>query len=180
MATKKQIEANRKNSRKSTGPSTEQGKRVVSKNAVKWSVFSELVLLPDEDEKLLEGLARRVLADLHPVGGLETALADLIISCLWRWRRLHDIEAGLLMMYRVYEGADRGLATSFAHDASQMDSMGRLTRYETALERRFLRLLHELQRLQAVRVGAAVAPPVAVDVDVRGDEQGGLGAEATT
>ena len=79
------------------------------------------------------------------------------------------------MMYRTYEGADRGLATAFAHDASQMDSLGRLTRYETSLERRFLRLLHELQRLQAVRAGANVPPPAVVDVDVSGDQPGNTG-----
>ena len=67
-------------------------------------------------------------------------------------------------MYRHYEGQDRGLATAFAHDASQMDSLGRLTKYETALERRFQRLLHELQRLQATRAGQHVPPPAMVDV----------------
>jgi len=153
----------------STCAATKKGKQ---RNALKWGVFSEMVVLPDEDRKMFDSFARRVLDDLHPVGALETALADAIIACLWRWRRLHGIEAGLLMMYRVYEGADRGLATAFAHDGAQMDSLGRLTRYETALERRFLRLLHELQRLQAVRAGQNVPPPVVVDVDVQGDQQG--------
>jgi hypothetical protein len=170
VAIEEQRAANRKNSLNSTGPRTEEGRRAVSRNAVKWSLFSAMVVLADEDQKLFDGFARRVLTDLRPVGALETALADAIVACLWRWRRLHGIEAGLLTMYRVYEGADRGLATSFAHDASQMDSLGRLTRYETALERRFLRLLHELQRLQASRTGQAVAAPAVVDVDVRGDQ----------
>lgn len=175
MASEKQIAANEKNCRLSTGPISAQGKRAASRNAVKWGVFSELVVLADEDQKMFDGFARRVMTDLHPVGALETSLADLIIACLWRWRRLHGIEAGLLTMYRTYEGADRGLATAFAHDASQMDSLGRLTRYETALERRFLRLLHELQRLQAVRAGANVPPPAVVDVDVSGDQPGNTG-----
>jgi hypothetical protein len=175
MASQQQIEANRANSQKSSGPVTEKGKRAASRNAVKWSLFSELVVLADEDQKMFDGFARRIMTDLHPVGALETALADAIVACLWRWRRLHGIEVGLLTMYRVYEGADRGLATSFAHDASQMDSMGRLTRYETSLERRFLRLLHELQRLQAVRAGADVPPPAVVDIDVQGDQHAAPG-----
>jgi hypothetical protein len=73
-------------------------------------------------------------------------------------------------MYSIYDGQDRGLATAFAHDASQMDSLGRLSKYETALERRFQRLLHELQRLQAARAGQHAPPPAMVNVDVRGDQ----------
>jgi hypothetical protein len=175
VASEEQIAANKKNCRLSTGPTSAQGKRAASRNAVKWNLFSELVVLADEDQKAFDGFARRIMTDLHPVGALETALADAIVACLWRWRRLHGIEAGLLTMYRTYEGADRGLATAFAHDASQMDSMGRLTRYETSLERRFLRLLHELQRLQAVRAGVNVPPPAVVDVDVQGDQQAAPG-----
>ncbi|HVN64129.1 MAG TPA: hypothetical protein VMT58_05795 [Candidatus Binataceae bacterium] len=41
-----------------------------------------------------------------------------------------------------------------------------LERYETALSRSVSRALHELQRLQGVRTGERVAPPIAVDVDV--------------
>lgn len=169
MQTKKQNAANQANSAKSSGPVTESGKKVSSLNSLKWGVFSEQTVLPDEDKKLFDRFRNQLLSDLNPVGQLEITLADKIVACLWRWRRLYGIEAGLLMMYRVYEGADRGLATAFAHDGSQMDSLGRLTRYETALERRFLRLLHELQRLQAVRAGADVPTPAVVDVDVQGD-----------
>ncbi|HUO05784.1 MAG TPA: hypothetical protein VMU16_11365 [Candidatus Binataceae bacterium] len=41
-----------------------------------------------------------------------------------------------------------------------------LERYETALSRSISRALHELQRLQAVRAGERVSPPIAVDIDV--------------
>jgi len=166
MASTEQIAANRTNSSKSTGPCTETGKRAAAGNALKWGVFSAQVLLPDEDGGLFQEFARQTLAGLQPAGALETMLADAIVASLWRWRRLHAVESGLLQMYRVYEGQDRGVATAFAHDASQMDCLGRLARYETALERRFLRLLHELQRLQAARAGQNVPPPAVVDVAV--------------
>ncbi len=41
-----------------------------------------------------------------------------------------------------------------------------LSRYETAIERGVFRALHELQRLQAARIGQAVLPPIAADVDL--------------
>jgi hypothetical protein len=42
--------------------------------------------------------------------------------------------------------------------------MSRITRYEASIERSLYKSLHELQRMQAVRQGQHVPPPVAVDV----------------
>ena len=42
------------------------------------------------------------------------------------------------------------------------------TRYETHLARMFHRDLHELERLQAIRNGQAVAAPMVMDVDLSG------------
>jgi hypothetical protein len=46
------------------------------------------------------------------------------------------------------------------------DVLNKVTRYESNLERSFFRILHEIQRLQAARLGAAVPPPAAIDVDL--------------
>lgn len=47
-----------------------------------------------------------------------------------------------------------------------LDSLPVLARYGASVERSFYRTLHELQRVQALRLGSAIPPPVAVDVDV--------------
>ena len=41
-----------------------------------------------------------------------------------------------------------------------------IARYDTSCERSFFRILHEIQRLQAIRLGAAVSAPAVVDVDM--------------
>jgi hypothetical protein len=46
------------------------------------------------------------------------------------------------------------------------ETLNRLLRYETTIERQLYRALHELQRLQAVRAGQPLLAPVVVDVDV--------------
>ena len=51
MASKKQIEANRRNAKKSTGPKTEEGKAKSSTNARKHGLTSRQVWLSDEDEE---------------------------------------------------------------------------------------------------------------------------------
>jgi hypothetical protein len=46
--------------------------------------------------------------------------------------------------------------------------LSKLSRYETAIERALYRALHELERRQAARRGAAVTPPQVLDVDISG------------
>ena len=60
------------------------------------------------------------------------------------------------------------LGRTFARDADRANAFSKLSRYETSIERQLYRALHELERRQAARVGAAVTPPQVVDVDVSG------------
>jgi hypothetical protein len=60
------------------------------------------------------------------------------------------------------------LGAAFIHDALHCNALAKLSRYETAIERSMLRALHELQRLQAVRLGGAPSVPTAVDVTIDG------------
>jgi hypothetical protein len=54
---------------------------------------------------------------------------------------------------------------------SRGDSFSKLSRYEAGLERSLLKALHELQRLQEVRAGNTVTPPVVVDVLVTASDE---------
>jgi hypothetical protein len=153
MATDKQINANRRNALKSPGPVSVPGKRRSSLNALKLGTFAKSALLPNEDPKELSAFARGLYADWQPVGTTERALVDLLISTLWRSRRLHTVEAGLFEMYKVYKNIDGGPATAFVQDGLQVDSFGRLVKSESALERRLFRLINQLERLQKKRKG---------------------------
>jgi|SRR5579859_5668175 len=149
MATQKQIDANRKNAQRSTGPKWPPGKHRSSLNAVKLGIFAQTVLLPNEDPKVFAKVARDIYADWNPKTSTQRALVDMLIATLWRSRRFQTVEVGLYQMYRYYKEADRGLATAFVRDGLQVDSFSRLTKCETALERRLFKLLKELERLQA-------------------------------
>lgn len=93
----KQVEANRANALKSTGPKTPEGKKVVGQNARTHGIFADLVILgcdaaenPEEFQELLDGL----IADYQPVGTIENSLVEEIASCLWRLRRVRRAEVG--------------------------------------------------------------------------------------
>lgn len=52
MTTKKQIAANRRNALKSTGPKTEAGRRIVSRNAITHGLTgAQALVLPEEEDE---------------------------------------------------------------------------------------------------------------------------------
>ena len=60
MSTAKQLEANRLNSLKSTGPKTLEGKAASSANAIKWGLFTKRVLLNDDDAEEFARLSQAI------------------------------------------------------------------------------------------------------------------------
>jgi len=46
------------------------------------------------------------------------------------------------------------------------NTLGKFRRYEAYIDRTLYKALHELQRLQAARLGHKVAAPLAIDVDI--------------
>jgi len=166
------VETNRLNSLRSTGPKTPEGKRIASQNACKLGIFSRELLLHDESELDLQVLARGVRADLRPDGPMEHMLVELIISILWRLRRVLRIESELFEMYRTYKGVKGDAAVAFAHDASQLSCLERLDRAGTSLERRLYRAMQELRNLQRIR-----SPMTEKSIDVETQQAPAITAE---
>lgn len=102
MSTNAQIQANRRNAKRSTGPRTPAGKQAAALNALVHGLRSEAVLIPGEDPAEWEAFKASFHEDLHPVGTLETLLVDRIASTAWRLKRAVGIESGLLV-WSVHE-----------------------------------------------------------------------------
>lgn len=97
MATDKQIQANRNNARRSTGPKTATGRASVSRNAVKHGLTARRQnLLGDEDGKAYDALLHGLVEALRPVGPLEEELCGRAADLSWRLRRAGRIETALL------------------------------------------------------------------------------------
>jgi hypothetical protein len=87
MATQSQIIANRLNALKSTGPSTEEGKTVVSQNAVKHGLLAEHDVISSESEADFDLYRQQLLDELSPVSPMESMLAERIVTLSWRLKR---------------------------------------------------------------------------------------------
>ncbi len=95
MTSQKQIEANRKNSLKSTGPNTPQAKAIVSANAVKHGLRAQHVVIDGESQDEFNEFRDESIRHFAPVGFLEQLLADRITAAFWRLRRVAMIEVEL-------------------------------------------------------------------------------------
>src|SRR5215217_6441775 len=116
MTSDKQIDANRKNALRSTGPKTPEGKAAVRLNALKHGLLSQEILLLGEDEEALRELGERLSTELQPVGELENLLVDRVISSYWRLRRLGRVEAGIFAWEHSEELAERAEQEAYGYE----------------------------------------------------------------
>jgi hypothetical protein len=92
----RQIEANRRNALRSTGPTTEDGKRRSRQNAVRHGLSAETVVDIVEDIDDYRGFEAAVIADYDARTAVERELVLRLASLLWRLRRATMIETELL------------------------------------------------------------------------------------
>lgn len=122
MATEKQIEANRKNAQKGTGPASTEGKYIVSQNARTHGLFSTHILIPGEDETEFAQLRENAFSEFSPNGFLEQLLTDRLVSLLWRLRRLTRLETGFLWNL-LLDGVARQASTDIDASSKVTDPM---------------------------------------------------------
>ena len=98
MATDAQIRANQQNAQKSSGPTSVEGKNKSSMNAVTHGIFSNIAILPGEDEAFIRKLREDILATYQPQDTMERCLVDRIYIAMLRQVRLCQAEAAKLRM----------------------------------------------------------------------------------
>jgi len=106
MSNEARIAANRRNAKKSAGPRSEQGKAVVARNAIKHGLLARTDVIPGEDLAEYEHSRRNALAELNPLGHIETRLAERIVSLLWRLERAQRLQNGALDYLLTREATD--------------------------------------------------------------------------
>ena len=96
MISEKQLEANRRNARKSTGPKTVEGKLISSKNATTHGLLSSHVVIKDENAQEFEDFCSLMTDSFQPAGILEQLLTNRIAASFWRLNRAGRIEVEML------------------------------------------------------------------------------------
>src|SRR6478672_6133067 len=95
MSSFRKIEANRRNSVKSTGPRTVAGKQRSRCNALRHGLTAETVIGALEDAEDYKAFEQAVIADYDAQSAVERELVLRLASLLWRLRRATTMETGL-------------------------------------------------------------------------------------
>lgn len=112
MTSLKQIDTNRFNALKSTGPRTEKGKRRSRSNAIRHGLTAETVVAAFENAGDYEAFEESIASDYRVGTTIERELVSRLASVLWRLRRSTNIETGMFQvqgeLIRKEESANRG------------------------------------------------------------------------
>src|SRR6185295_19894422 len=93
MASQAQIDANRRNSEKSTGPTSAAGKAASSGNALQSGLYAKSAIIRGETTDSLDDLIAQFQKDYQPQNAGEQTLVDSLVAGAWILRRLLTVEA---------------------------------------------------------------------------------------
>ena len=93
MATIKQIRANRRNAKKSTGPKSQEAKDRVRFNALVHGLRAESTVIPGEDQAKFDQHLERLSAAWMPQDDMEKSLVEDIAVTQWKLARIDRNEA---------------------------------------------------------------------------------------
>jgi hypothetical protein len=183
MATERQVQANRLNAQRSTGPATATGKDASRLNALKHGLTARHHILPTETEEEFEEFVAAFMDALRPKGVFERMLTERLAAIAWRLRRVPQFETAYLKWLSTKDES----ASEFDKDMSMgcfqtpssgnteddrfgrvvemlltnTDVLGKLQRYEKSLSSEFTKLLNELGQFQEARLKNAELEVVA-------------------
>jgi hypothetical protein len=142
-------EASRRNGAKSKGPKTSEGKARSAQNALKHGLRAQKhMVLPGEGAAAFEALEAALIEELAPEGALQAALAQRVVSAVWRLSRAERLEAELFEKNH-FPGGNLGLA--LIRDCNGARSFDTLLRYRGGTLAELWRALRTLKALQAER-----------------------------
>ena len=166
-ASEAQILANRRNSLKSKGPTSIEGKERSRANALKHGLTGEGVALTNEDAAEVERMFQAFESDFRPSDEMGRTLIRRMATCAVRMER-GVLQETAALSERVLQaqaqadldGEDRDEAGRRAmFDPSKEATLAR--RYEAAAERGFFRALKEFRQLER----AEKAPDVKAEIE---------------
>ncbi len=137
MATAAQIEANRRNSRRSTGPRSQTGKDRSKLNALVHGCRAEILVLPTEDPRLFEDRSRTWRLSLKPRNPAEEYMVDRMASLAWKGERIDRAQMAQLSKRVHHAGVD-----AVNTDQQQVITLGK-------------RLLHDARETREMLADAA-------------------------
>jgi hypothetical protein len=174
MATIKQIEANRANALKSTGPKTQAGKGRSRLNSRKHGLTAKSVVLWNEKQADFDELRDELVDEYNPRSAMEHELVENLAALLWRLRRVPTFEANIIEarhadVAHLIHSFDCSMPNPTQHrpkldavtlgaaiiqDSKNGDALGKLGRHHTTIVNQISKTQQMLDEIQARRAAA--------------------------
>lgn len=158
-----QLEANRRNALRSTGPTSANGKLRSARNAIKHGIYSQTTVLFNEDREDYDRNVRAFVAKFQPDDDVERRLVERMADCEWRLIRARYIEAATLdlqldeteeLVEERFESIDEPSRLAYAlqmFDHAQTSTYSGVQRQEARLHRQYqqaFRLLQDMRKYE--------------------------------
>jgi hypothetical protein len=145
MATEKQIQANKLNSQKSTGPKTPEGKAKSSLNRLSHGFASNARIIPGEDPEQFKGLLFDLVNEYQPATATEQILVEEMVTNRWLSLRAFRLQGEAFLDLKAPAG-------TFVLPKD----LGLLIRYQTSAERAFHKAHNELVNTRKQRLNSEI------------------------
>jgi len=179
MASEQQIAANRLNAQLSSGPKTDEGRKVSRMNALRHGLTCQIEVTTPEEKQAKDKFFSDIISSLSPEGSIENQFAHAIADGHWRLNRASTIENNIFTLACSFEAAQAeqirlaaefdeagsgdtedpevdkalGAARVFIADPKRFQL---LTIYEGRIHRNMMKNLQQLTEMQAARRAARV------------------------
>ncbi len=156
----KQLTANQANAQFCTGPKSVDGKKTSSQNARRHGVTAQTTVMTEEDRIRHDSFCDKMIAELGPVGEMETFLASSVAEEAWRLNysrtQCNNIVAighfdGTGDRYDAEHAEIHTAITSATAVRDHAKTLELLSLYEQRIHRAFQKHLAQFKELQAQR-----------------------------
>jgi hypothetical protein len=160
MLSEKQLEANRANAQKSTGPKSTEGKERSRLNAYRHGLTAQVLVMTDEDMQAYNKFTADLVAAFSPADANERQLAQSYATLQWRINRAAALEENMLTLGLMEEIAENfnidhpqahnaaTYAKAFRHESAEF---ARLCMYSQRLISQSDKVLKQLKQFQSDR-----------------------------
>lgn len=158
------------------GPRTEEGKRWSRRNATSHGIFAQIAFAGEHGESFAEykRLHKELRKAISPVRALEETLVAQLAYEFHRLGRVYKAERGIAPL--IFERVARAVDDKDVQQPIEIDRRAEIIiprkdldpeiilRYTITINKQIGRILSQLERLQRMRLGQPLTPPINVQV----------------